>query len=150
MIRVIRHAARTGFAIDRRTYQAIIEHRDEIKKCSPSRVRDEFLRDLKEGAAQPSLDLMLQTGLLFSLFPDFHRVFGDRNPAKRKDAQLCLIPFRSRRSIGAGSKTGPGIHPPRPPRLPFVRSVIPEHPFLGRKGAEWLLWPRRFGGSFIR
>src|SRR4030042_1916251 len=49
MIRVIRHSARTGFSIEEQTYQAILRHREEIKKCSPSRLRDEFLRELKEG-----------------------------------------------------------------------------------------------------
>src|SRR4030042_2476287 len=73
MIRVIRHSARTGFSIEEQTSQAILRHREEIKKCSPSRLRDEFLRELKEGVAKPSLHLMLQTGLLFSLFPDIGR-----------------------------------------------------------------------------
>ncbi len=49
MIRVLRHAARTGFRIEDQTYQAILRHREEIKKCSPSRIRNEFLRGLKEG-----------------------------------------------------------------------------------------------------
>jgi tRNA nucleotidyltransferase/poly(A) polymerase len=34
MIRVIRHASRTGFSIDDPTYQAILRHRDEIQQCS--------------------------------------------------------------------------------------------------------------------
>jgi poly(A) polymerase len=93
MIRVIRHAARTGFSIEDPTYQAVIRHRKEIQKCSPSRVRDEFLRDLKEGLAQPSLNLMLQTGLLSSLFPDLDRVFGDRNPWKTRDQEFFLTLF---------------------------------------------------------
>jgi len=45
MIRVIRHAARTGFPIEDQAYQAILRHRQEIRKCSPSRLRDEFLRN---------------------------------------------------------------------------------------------------------
>jgi len=133
MIRVIRHAARTGFAIDPAAYQAIIEHRDEIKKCSPSRVRDEFVRDLKEGASQPCLNLMLQTGLLFSLFPDLQRVFGDRNPAKERDRRLFLSFFGLVDQLMQGGK------PVSESILlalfvsPFVRAVIPEHPFLGEK-----------------
>ena len=133
MIRVLRHAARTGFTIDPQTYQAIMEHRDEIKKCSPSRVRDEFLRDLKEGASQPSLNLMLQTGLLFSLFPDLQRVFGDRNPAKERNQQFFLSLFGL---VDQLMKVGKAV--PESILLalfvaPFVRAVIPEHPFLGDK-----------------
>ena len=93
MIRVIRHAARTGFSIADATRQAIIEHRDEIRKCSPSRVRDEFIRDLKEGVAQPSLHLMLQTDLLFSLFPDLLQSLWNRNPLKNEHQRLFLCLF---------------------------------------------------------
>ncbi len=133
MIRVIRHAARTGFAIDPPTHRAIIEHRDEIKKCSPSRVRDEFLRDLKEGASQPCLSLMLQTGLLFSLFPDLQRAFGDRNPAKERHRQLFLSLFGLVDQLMQGGKPVPASILLALFVSPFVRAVIPEHPFLGEK-----------------
>jgi poly(A) polymerase len=130
MIRVIRHAARTGFSIDAPTYQAIVRHREEIQKCSPSRVRDEFIRDLKEGVAQPSLNLTLQTGLLFSLFPDFLRVFGNRNPLKNKDQQffLCLFGlvdqlFKIARSVSESILFALFL-------TPYLRAVTPEHPFL--------------------
>jgi len=106
MIRVIRHAARTGFAIDPAAYQAIIEHRDEIKKCSPSRVRDEFVRDLKEGASQPCLNLMLQTGLLFSLSLTSNGS-SEIEPCEGKGPTAFLILFRPRGSARAGGKTCP-------------------------------------------
>ena len=133
MIRVIRHAARTGFTIDPQTVQAVVEHRDEIKKCSPSRVRDEFLRDLKEGAAQPSFKLMLQTGLLFSLFPDLQRVFGDRNPAKEKDRHFFLSLFGLVDQLIQGGKPVPESILLALFVSPFVQAVVPEHPFLGEK-----------------
>ncbi len=133
MIRVIRHAARTGFSIEDSTYQAIMRHRDEIRKCSPSRVRDEFIRDLKEGVAQSSLNLMLQTDLLFSLFPDFLRVFGDRNPLKNKHQQFFLCLFGL---VDQLVKIGRSI----PESIlyaifltPLLRAVTPEHPFLGER-----------------
>src|SRR4030043_1958648 len=93
MIRVIRHAARTGFSIEDQTYEAIFHHREEIRKCSPSRLRDEFLRELKEGAAKPSLQLMLQTGLLFSLFPDLERALGNRSLSAEKTRTFFLSLF---------------------------------------------------------
>jgi poly(A) polymerase len=133
MIRVIRHAARNGFTIDPQAHQAIIEHRDEIKKCSPSRIRDEFLRDLKEGAAQPSFSLMLQTGLLFSLFPDLQRVFGDRNPAKERDQHFFLSLFGLVDQLMQGGKPVPESILIALFVSPFVRAVIPEHPFLPEK-----------------
>jgi poly(A) polymerase len=131
MIRVIRHAARTGFSIEDATRQAIIEHRDEIRKCSPSRVRDEFIRDLREGVAQPSLHLMLQTDLLFSFFPDFLKVFGDWNPLKNKHQQFFLRLFGL---VDRLVKVGRSV----PESIlfalfltPYLRAVTPEHPFLG-------------------
>jgi poly(A) polymerase len=133
MIRVIRHAARTGFSIEDQTYQAIIRHRKEIQKCSPSRVRDEFFRDLKEGVAQSSLNLMLDTGLLFSLFPDFVRVFGERNPLRNRDKQFFLSSFGLVDQLVK-------IERPVPESIlfalfltPFLRAVTPEHRFLGER-----------------
>jgi len=133
MIRVIRHAARTGFSIEDSTYQAIIRHRDEIRKCSPSRVRDEFIRDLKEGVAQSSLNLMLRTGLLFSLFPDFVKVFGERNPLRNRDKEFFLSLFCLVDQLVK-------IDRPVPESIlfalfltPFLRAVTPEHPFLGER-----------------
>lgn len=93
MIRVIRHAARTNFAIEDQTYQAILRHREEIRKCSPPRLRDEFLRDLKEGMAQASLQLMLQTGLFLSIFTDFESVFGEQNPSHERNKHFFLSLF---------------------------------------------------------
>ncbi len=133
MIRVIRHAARTGFSIEDQTCQAIVRHREEIRKCSPFRVRDEFLRDLKEGVAQPSLDLMLQTGLLFSFFPDFLRVFGDRNPLRNRDKQFFLSLFGLIDQL-----TNMGRRVPESILFalfltPLLRTVTPKHPFLGER-----------------
>lgn len=133
MIRTIRHAARTGFSIADRTYQAIIQHREEIRRCSPSRVRDEFLRDLKEGAARSSLDLMLQTSLLLSLFPDFHRVFGDRNPLKNRDKEFFLSLFGLVDQLTRAGRPIPESILMALFLSPYLRVVTPEHPFLGER-----------------
>jgi poly(A) polymerase len=133
MIRVIRHAARTGFSIEDQTFQAIIRHRDEIQKCSPSRVRDEFLRDLKEGAAQPSLELMLRTSLLFSLFPEFLRVFGDRNPLKNKDKPFFLSLFGPVDQLVKMGRPVPESILIALFLTPLLKSVTLEHPFLGER-----------------
>ena len=133
MIRVIRHAARTGFSIEDKTYEAISRHCGEIRRCSPSRVRDEFLKDLREGVTLPSFSLMLQTGLLLSVFPDLVRVFGDRNPWKNRDQQFFLSLF---------SLVDQLIKMARPVSesillalflTPFLRAITPQHPFLEKK-----------------
>ena len=72
MIRVIRHAARTGFGIEEKTYQSLLRHVEKVRLCSPARLREEFLRELRERSARESMSLMLATGMLFALFPAFH------------------------------------------------------------------------------
>jgi poly(A) polymerase len=139
MIRVIRHAARTRFSIEGETYQAIIRHREEIRKCSPSRLRDEFLRELKEGAARPSLDPMLRTGLLFSLFPGLERALGHRSLSEKKTREFFLFLFDLADQL---FKTGRQVTEPVLLALfltPFLRAVTPQHPFLGKR-EKYFYW----------
>jgi poly(A) polymerase len=133
MIRVIRHASRTGFPIHQQTYQAILRHREEIRKCSPSRVRDEFLRDLKEGVAQLSLNLMIQTGLLFSLFQDLQRAFGDRSPLREKNQAFLLSLFGLADQLLKMGRPVPESVLLALLLTPLLRTVSPEHPFLREK-----------------
>lgn len=133
MIRVIRHATRTGFSIEDQTYQAILRHRKEIRKCSPSRLRDEFLRELKGGVANPSLHLMLQTNLLFSLFPDLERALGIRGLSGEKTQEFFLSLFDL---VDHLIKTGRRVSESILFALfltPFLRAVTPQHPFLGKR-----------------
>jgi poly(A) polymerase len=133
MIRVIRHVARTGFSIENQTYQAILRHREEIRKCSPSRLRDEFLRELKEGMAKPSLHLMLQTNLLFSLFPDLERALGNHSLYGKKTQEFFLSLFDL---VDQLIKTGRRVSESILFALfltPFLRAVTPQHPFLGKR-----------------
>ena len=88
MIRVIRHAARTGFRIEENTYRSLLTHVEKLRLCSPARVRDEFLRELREGSAKESIRLMIETGMLFVLFPSFLAPFEDK---KRKEYFLNCI-----------------------------------------------------------
>ncbi len=133
MIRVIRHAARTGFPIDDATYEAIFRHRDEIRKCSPSRIRDEFLRDLKEGMAQPSLQLMLRTSLILSLFPEFQRAFGDRSSSRERNKQFFLSLFGLVDELIKRNGTFPEAVLFSLLLFPLIEAITPEHLFLGDK-----------------
>jgi poly(A) polymerase len=133
MIRVIRHAARTGFTIEEGTSAALVNQHEEIRTCSPSRVRDEFLRDLTEGVAQPSFRLMLQTGLLLSLFPEFQRAFGNRNPFRERDKQFFLSLFGlADQLIQMGRQVSESILLALL-LTPFLQAVTPDHLYLGKK-----------------
>ncbi len=133
MIRVIRHASRTGFSIDESTYEAILRHRNEIQQCSLSRIRDEFLRDLREGVAQPSLQLMLETGLLFSLFPDLQRAFGDRSLKREKNRKFFLSLFGLADQLIKRDGSVPESVLLALFLTPFIQAITPEHPFLGER-----------------
>lgn len=88
MLRVVRHAARTGFAIDPATFEALQEHSGELMLCPPSRLRDEILKDLRSGASKPWAEQCMATPLWLTLFP----FYQDCDQAGRKEAaQLALL-----------------------------------------------------------
>jgi poly(A) polymerase len=69
MIRVERHAARTGFEIEPNTLRAIYQYRQEIRSANSARLLEEALKDLRGGAAEPFFRLMMETHLLDGLLP---------------------------------------------------------------------------------
>jgi poly(A) polymerase len=69
MMRVVRHAARTGFTIEEQTFAALQRHRDKLRLCPPSRIRDEILRDLQSGASRAWAGLCMTSTLWSTLFP---------------------------------------------------------------------------------
>jgi poly(A) polymerase len=80
MIRVQRHAARTGFQIEASTLQAIFRHRQEIRTANTARLLEEMLKDLKGGAAEPFFRLMMETHLLDSLLPQHAAQLREHGP----------------------------------------------------------------------
>ncbi|MGB9712824.1 MAG: polynucleotide adenylyltransferase PcnB [Dissulfurimicrobium sp.] len=84
MLRAIRHAARTGFAIEKATWDAILIHKDMIRLCAVPRVRDEWLKDLHSGASWKWAELLFESGLFSSIFPNYFKGIkeGDRGLAK--------------------------------------------------------------------
>lgn len=87
MIRVIRHAALTGFKIDPTAFEVIRQKRDMILQCAAPRVREEFMAELRRGCATPSFRLMIKSGLLFTLFPPYKKIF-DSEQWKKIEARL--------------------------------------------------------------
>lgn len=69
MIRVSRHASRTGFEIEAETLRAIHQNRDHIRQANTARLLEENLKDLRGGAAAGYYRLLLQTNLLDALIP---------------------------------------------------------------------------------
>ncbi len=110
MMRVVRHAARTGFTIEAETFAALQRHRDKLHLCPPSRIRDEVLKDLQSGASRPWMELCMTSTLWSALFPlyeellqgaggaQIHREFVhildalDRLHARKKEEKCVKIP----------------------------------------------------------
>ncbi len=86
ILRAIKFAARLGFDVEEKTYQAIVRHRAEITKCSQPRVLEELYRLLRGGAARRSMELLAETGVADSLSQHLARLFGSRS-----DAELDLV-----------------------------------------------------------
>ena len=76
MMRAIKFAARLGFAVEERTFAALIRHRGEIRKCAQPRVLEELYRLLRSGAAHRSVELLVETGLAARLSGRFAALFG--------------------------------------------------------------------------
>ena len=79
MVRAVRHTARTGFRIEPKTYDAILRCATLIKESNPSRLQDEFQRDLDSGFFCPVLDLQKETGLLEGFFPELADYLNQSN-----------------------------------------------------------------------
>jgi poly(A) polymerase len=71
MMRAVRHAARTGFKIETNTWESLLRHSDKIRLCAMSRVREEWLKDLRSGYSRPWAELMLKSGLFGSVFSGY-------------------------------------------------------------------------------
>ncbi len=76
MMRAIRHAARINFSIEEQTWKALCDNSHKLSLCPPSRLRDEFLKDLYSGAAAPWFELAVDSGILFSLFPFYRKILN--------------------------------------------------------------------------
>ncbi|MFH1146664.1 MAG: poly(A) polymerase [Pseudomonadota bacterium] len=79
IIRALRHAARTGFVIEEKTFRAIEKHRDGIWLCPISRIRDEWLKDFMSESVAPCIHQMIKTKFLYSLFPFYEPVLQQEN-----------------------------------------------------------------------
>jgi poly(A) polymerase len=88
MMRVIRHAARNNFTIDPRTWQAILKHKDKLRLCPVSRIRDELMKDLRSAASRAWTELALESGLFAVLLPFYQEV--DAKPLSEKTRGLLL------------------------------------------------------------
>jgi poly(A) polymerase len=80
MLRAVRFAARFGYAIEPKTFQAIRKLAAQIKQVSRERVRDELSKMLIEGHARQAFLLLDETGLLHEVLPEIEAMKGVEQP----------------------------------------------------------------------
>jgi poly(A) polymerase len=77
MIRAAKFAARLDFDFEKETWEALLDDAPDVAKCSQARVLEEIYKLLRGGAARRSFALMLDSGLLDALMPQYVRLYGD-------------------------------------------------------------------------
>jgi poly(A) polymerase len=80
MLRAVRFAARFGYAIESKTFQAIRKLASHINQVSRERVRDELTKMLTEGHARQAFLLLDETGLLHEVLPEIEAMKGVEQP----------------------------------------------------------------------
>jgi poly(A) polymerase len=100
MLRAIRHAGRLGFNIAPESWKAICLHHEKLTLCPPSRVRDEFFKDLHSGSLTSWLKLALDSELFFDIFglyktPLSKKENAEESPYREQLASLVRVIDRS-------------------------------------------------------
>ena len=80
MLRAVRFAARFGYTIEPKTFQAIRKLAPQIRQVSRERVRDELSRMLTEGHARGAFLLLDDAGLLHEVLPGIEAMKGVEQP----------------------------------------------------------------------
>lgn len=80
LLRAVRFAARLGFVIENRTFEAIRRLSPLIHSVSAERIRDEISRILTEGNPRRGFELLDATGLLHQILPEIEAMKGVQQP----------------------------------------------------------------------
>ena len=80
MMRAVRFAARFGYRIEERTFEAIVRHAPEIKVVSAERVREELARLLTGPGRGRGVEMLHETGLLREILPEVDQMHGVAQP----------------------------------------------------------------------
>lgn len=101
MLRVIRHAARNNFVIETSAWEAIREHRNKLTLCPVSRVRDEFMKDLRGGASASWVVLAVDSGLFEVILPCYEDVLQNDHGVRKLLRDILTV---TDRLLAAGAK----------------------------------------------
>lgn len=88
MIRAVRIGARTQFTIEPETLNAIQTYREHILRCAPARNLEEIFQLMRYNAAESSIRLLFETGLMETMIPEILSHW--KTPEKRPAASRIL------------------------------------------------------------
>lgn len=80
LLRAVRFSTTLGFAIDPATLAAIRSHAHLLKKISTERIRDEFSKILSHLRRRHGIALLVETGLMEHIVPEFLATIGCDQP----------------------------------------------------------------------
>ncbi len=80
ILRAIKFSARLDMGIDPDLYDAIVDHRAELRRAARPRVLEEVLRLLRGGASHRSMFLTYDTGVLAIILPELASYLDDSAP----------------------------------------------------------------------
>lgn len=106
LVRVVRHAARTGFKIEEKCKRSLTANTGLLMNASQVRVYEEVKKDLVSGYCLPSLRLLHDSGLLSMIMPWLEEA-GDR--AIREGAHLPICLERIDVKVKEGAEISPTV-----------------------------------------
>ncbi|OCC16447.1 Poly(A) polymerase [Dissulfuribacter thermophilus] len=134
MMRAVRHAARTGFVIEKKTWEAICQNASKIRLCSIPRVRDEWLKDIKSGFSRQWMEYLIKSGLFEAIFPVYSSLILN-GPSSIKRLLYGLLDTLDQ-------KIRSGEEPKEALRLAmFLYPALKAHPMWEGLRSEKLKWP---------
>lgn len=80
LLRAVRFAAKLGYAIEEKTYAAMVHMAAHVGEVSAERIRDELVRILTGPNAGRAVRLMHDTGLLKAILPEIEALAGVEQP----------------------------------------------------------------------
>lgn len=158
MIRAVRFAARFRYAIEGRTFSAIMNLAPEIFQVSAERIRDELTKLLTEGAARRGFELLDESRLLPELLPEVTRMKGVEQPPQfhpEGDVWTHTLLMLDQLRADCSTTFGWGVllhdvgKPPTftPPSGPNGRIRFDEHVEVGTRMAEEICRRLRFSNE---
>jgi len=100
-IRACRFAAKLGFEIERKTFEAISQTLKITQKVAPERIHDELIKILQTDKPSIAFELMRQSGLLELIMPELLVCFGVEQP---REFHLHDVYYHSIYACDAGPK----------------------------------------------